>query len=92
MKDFMSMKQVFRYYFDQGNLLDTEQASDEEDTGEKLIIEYLDGSKYKGSAIINERKGTLIKHGEGGFERKPKNNNSYMQSFVGKWKQDVPDC
>ena len=59
-------------------MLDTEKGSDEEDASEKLIIEYLDGSKYKGSAIINERKGTLIKHGDGGFERKAKNNNSYM--------------
>lgn len=86
-----TMKQVYKYYFDPGNLLDTDDVGGENNVNERLTIEYLDGSKYKGNAIVNERKGILIKHGKGYFERKLKNNLSYFQSYSGMWREDVPN-
>jgi hypothetical protein len=57
-KEFESLKMLYHYYFDHGNLLETESQNEKSD---QYNLEYLDNSKYHGDADINERRGILIK-------------------------------
>lgn len=72
-RHFDSLKAMFHYYYDHGNLLQTESNND----SELYDLEYLDNSKYHGQANIDEHRGILIKEGKGLFERKSKNNHSF---------------